>query len=581
MGHSVTHSFEHLPAPIPSNEEARLEAVHGSCLLDTPPEPMFDDLTVLAATVFQVPTVLISIVDRDRQYFKSVTGVDLRQTSRRVSFCAHTLIQNEPLIVADTREDSRFAANPLVTGEPRIRFYAGAPLMGKGSHKIGTFCVIDTVPRHDFTAEHYRELQRFAALTSVLIEQRLLERDLRGANERFALATRASTDGIFDLDCESGALYCSARWNGMLGLPEHDTQVRIEDILSRVHPQDYDRVVSRWEDLQANRPLGMETEYRCKHEDGTWRWLRTRISCKRDKAGKLVRLTGCANDITSARIIDPLTGLHNRTSLIEHLQWRISHISDYRRSYGLLFIDLDSFKRVNDSLGHKCGDDLLVEIARRLEQTVKGTGGSLASRLGGDEFVVLIDDVASEEDLLTYASMLEHLLSAPVDCGGHQVHTTASMGVVFGGDGGYSRAEQVLEDADVAMYRAKLRGKAQNAIFSERMRKESRERLEFETDLRTALHNGQLEVWYQPKVWLSSGRIKGFEALVRWRHPARGIISPVQFIPVAEEIGLIAEIGRWVAATAVSQLADWQSQGLLSPQTTMAINVSPRQSTLR
>lgn len=568
---------EHIPAPIPPNEEARLQVVHCSCLLDTPPEEMFDDLTRLAAGVFNVPTVLISIIDRHRQYFLSAVGSGLRETSRQVSFCAHTLTSEEPLIVTDARQDPRFYANPLVTGEPFIRFYAGAPLVGRGAHRLGTLCVIDTKPHVDFTREHYRELQRFASLASHLIEQRLLKRDLREANERFTLATKASTDGIFDLDCRSGDLYCSARWNSILGFPGRDTYTRVEDLLARIHPTDYEQVTARWKDITATREPELELEYRCRHENGSWRRLRTRLFCQWGTDGSLLRVTGSTKDITAGRRVDSLTGIHNRISMLERLQSRIDNKAKYPRSYGVLFVDLDTFKRVNDSLGHKCGDFLLVGVAHRLEQTVHGSGCSLVSRLGGDEFVILIDDVEAAEDLLTYASMLEHLLAMPVNFEGNQVFISASIGVVFGGSADYESAERVLEDADLAMYRAKLRGKAQNAIFSERMREESRERLRLESDLREALKNQELEVWYQPKIWLGTGAMKGFEALVRWRHPARGMIPPVQFIPVAEEIGLISEIGRWVALKAISQLADWRIKGVVPDHATMAVNVSPRQ----
>jgi len=411
-----------IPAPLPPNEDERLEALRLSCLLDTPPEQIFDDLTALAATLFDVPTVLISLVDRNRQFFKSAVGVAVRETSRDFSFCAHALLSESAFVVPDTCLDERFRDNPVVTGEPEIRFYAGATLVTKEGHRLGTFCIMDRKPR-SVTPAQIVELQRFAALTSGLIEQRALQRKLRDDQERFAL--------------------------------------------------------------------------------------------------------------------DPLTGLHNRASLLEQLQWRVDRQASHRHSFGLLFVDLDGFKRVNDSLRHRRGDLLLVEIGRRLEHTVRSAPGSLVARLGGDEFVVLVDEAEAAEDVLTVAYLLEYLLSAPIHCDGHEVFISASVGCVFGGSTPYTRAEQVLEDADLAMYRAKMLGKAQTALYSDKMRREALLRMHIETDLRRALERAEFEVWYQPKVRLGSGTIKGFEALLRWRHPVRGLVGPMDFIPLAEEIGLI------------------------------------------
>ena len=569
-----------LPAPVPANEQERLAAVEWSCLLDTPPEPMFDDLTQLAASLFETPIALISIIDEHRQFFKSAFGMQYREGSRRVSFCAHALVSDTPLIVHDALLDERFRNNPFVRGEPWVRFYAGAPVFGKDGHKLGTFCIVDRKPRPDFNQERWVELKRFAALTSNLIEQRLLEQSLRQVNERFLAANRKSSDGIWDLDYVTWEMHTNARWNALLGLPEKDASGHFEDWIARIHPYDYERVVTHVAALQKNTENTLELEYRCHHEDGTWRWLLTRILCQRGGNGELNRITGSTTDITSARMVDPLTGLHNRNSLIEHLQWRIDRQADHRRSFGLLFVDLDNFKRVNDSLGRSRGDAVLVEVARRLEQTVQTGGssaGSLVARLDGDEFVVLVDDVAAAEDVVTYAAMIEYLSAEEIDCDGQCVFVTASVGVVFGGSADYSRAEQVIEDADVAMYRAKLHGRAQKAVFSEGMREESRARLQLESELRRAVENRELELWYQPRVRLTNGHITGFEALCRWRSPSRGLVQPADFIRIAEDTGLITEIGRWVAAEAIAQLAAWRRRGLVSAATTMAVNVSPRQ----
>jgi diguanylate cyclase (GGDEF)-like protein/PAS domain S-box-containing protein len=421
------------------------------------------------------------------------------------------------------------------------------------------------------------EIREWIGVHTDVSERRTLEAELRSANERFVLATRATTDGIWDLDCASQTVYYSARWRGILGLPQGEVLGSMEDWFAYVHPSDSERVRSLWKQLETDPRPSFEAEFRCLHQDGSWRWILTRAICQRREDGMLLRVTGSSSDITARKIIDPLTGLHNRTSLILQLQWRIDRQSEHARNFGLLFLDIDSFKRVNDSLGHLKGDALLVEVAGRLEQTVSTHPGSIVSRLGGDEFVVLLGDVESEEDVLTYAAALGYLLETPINCHGQEVFISASIGVAFGLRGRYTEATQMLEDADVAMYRAKINGKAQSATFSQEMREKAIARLELEHDLRVALQARQFELYYQPKVRLASGQVKGFEALIRWRHPQRGMISPGLFIQIAEEIGLINEIGRWVASEAIQQLATWRRTGAVTPETTMAVNISTKQ----
>ncbi len=285
----------------------------------------------------------------------------------------------------------------------------------------------------------------------------------------------------------------------------------------------------------------------------------------------------CDQNCVAGNILDSLTGLHNRTSLLQHLQSRIDQGNDRFRNYAVLFIDVDFFKRINDSLGYSRGNAVLIELATRLELTVQDAKESLVCRLGGDEFVVMVSDVASENDVVTYAALLKHILEWPIACNGQQVYISASIGVAFGAPGTYTQAEAVLEDADVAMYRAKQNGKAQSAVFSQNMRVAARHRLEIETDLRLALQGNQFALHYQPKVQIDGGQVLGFEALIRWFHPERGMISPGEFIPIAEETGLITSVGRWAAVEAIRQLAAWRKAGVVDQRVTMAVNISTRQ----
>ncbi|HEY4358526.1 MAG TPA: EAL domain-containing protein [Acidobacteriaceae bacterium] len=420
-------------------------------------------------------------------------------------------------------------------------------------------------------------LKEWAGVHRDFTDREAVKAQLRHAHDRFLLATRATTDGIWEIDGYSGRAYYSARWRAIVGLPEEEAYGTIEDWFARVHPSDLERCRGLWDEIrETSKPL-LEFEFRSHHEDGSWRWILVRAICQVDSDGQLFRLTGSIRDISTKKVTDPLTGLHNRTSLLEQLQWRIDRASEYSRGYCLMFLDLDSFKRINDSLGHLKGDAVLVEVASRLDMTVKATPGCLASRLGGDEFVVLLDDVATKEDALTYAGAIEYSLRRPVDCQGQKIFVSASIGMAFGAAGTYTRAENVLEDADLAMYHAKLNGKARNAIFSEDMRKKAVLRLQLESDLRVALEEGQFELHYQPKVDVLTREVKGFEALVRWRSPERGLVPPCDFIAAAEEMGFIGELGRWTMATAIEQLGEWRRKGIVDSSTTMAVNLSTKQ----
>jgi diguanylate cyclase (GGDEF)-like protein len=272
---------------------------------------------------------------------------------------------------------------------------------------------------------------------------------------------------------------------------------------------------------------------------------------------------------------DWLTGLANRALFMDHLKLALGR-AERQESYqfAVLFLDLDRFKVVNDSLGHLTGDQLIIETARRLSTAVRP--GDTVSRLGGDEFTVLLDGIRDESEARAVAERLQRELAAPFNLGGHEVFTTVSIGVAIGARD-YIRPEDILRDADTAMYRAKQLGKARYEMFDEAMHTRAMDRLGLERDLRRAVEREELFLQYQPIVSLGTGSLRGFEALVRWRHPERGIIPPAEFIPIAEETGLIIQIGKWVLTEACRQMSRWQKLSPRSEPLQISVNLSCKQ----
>ena len=572
----------HQGAPIPDNEQDRISAVRQLCVLDTEPEPVFDHLTSMACTLFQVPMALVSIVDGQRQFFKSATGLAVTETPRSQSFCAYTILSQELLIIPDTRADARFENNPLVTGSPHLRFYAGAPLRNKHGLTLGSFCVLSNEPRSGLSPTEQDLLIRFAALASDALEQRLYparlaeaEKALQETNERYRLAARATQDGLWDWDLTSGQIYYSPRLRKMMGYEEEEHWATIQTWIERLHPEDASAAKENVQRLLQTTVPSFENEYRMRHEDGTWRWVHNRGVAVRNEAGKLLRLTGAMRDMTRERTRDSLTGLETRVALINAIDQRIGR-TPISKPFALLCLDLDNFKRVNDSFGADCGDDLLLEVAHRLKDAATEHRQALVARILGDEFAVLADGLSSLEESTLYADQILAALQEPFSCHGQDVKLDASVGVAYCNEI-CSSTTQTLEDAQFAMHQAKARGGRQSAGFVASLRDKARYRLGLEADLRLALANDQVCLFYQPKIDMLSGAIVGFEALMRWKHAEHGMISPAEFIPLAEESDLIVEVGDWTLREAVRQLSLWRKAGLVDGNTTMAVNLSAKQ----
>jgi diguanylate cyclase (GGDEF)-like protein/PAS domain S-box-containing protein len=407
---------------------------------------------------------------------------------------------------------------------------------------------------------------------------------LRVSEERYALAARGANDGLWDCNPSTNMMYFSPRWKSMLGYHEDEIGDGLNEWLDRIHDSDRERVKDELAAHQQGLTPHFESEHRVLHKDGAFRWMLSRGLAVRDASGKATRMAGSQTDITEGKVTDPLTGLPNRLLFIDRLGRLIKHAKRRKEHlFAVLFIDLDGFKLINDSLGHLVGDQLLLAVSSRLEKclrltdTVARLGESFTmARLGGDEFTVLLDDLKDLGDANLTAGRLMKVLTAPFILAGKEVFASASIGIALS-NSAYEDPNDMLRDADIAMYRAKSLGKGRYEVFDADMRASMVARLQVETDLRHALEREEFRNFYQPIVALESGRIVGFEALLRWQHPTRGLIGPDQFIHVAEETGLIRELGWWNLREACRQLSEWKKHSDSYLNFTMNVNLSAKQ----
>jgi diguanylate cyclase (GGDEF)-like protein/PAS domain S-box-containing protein len=456
-----------------------------------------------------------------------------------------------------------------------------ADLAGSFNHMLGRLRVY-RAEVEDRTAELTATNER---LLNEIAERRQAEEALKESEERYALAAQGANDGLWDWNLMSNTVYYSERWWGMIGCPDRGTGTGPDEWLGRVHADDTERV--RREiggHLGGSTPL-FESEYRMRHRDGSYRWMLCRGIAVRKEDGTAYRMAGSQTDITArkqaeAQLLhdafhDALTGLPNRVLFLDRLAHAIA-IARRRKDYifAVLFLDLDRFKVVNDSLGHLVGDQLLVELGRRIGGSLRP--GDTIARLGGDEFGVLLEDIRSLSNATYIAERIQRALAAPFTVEGHEVFANASIGIALNA-AGYERPEQLLRDADTAMYQAKTHTRGGYVIFEPGMHEHAVERLRLETELRRAVERREFAVYYQPVLSLTTNRVAGYEALVRWNHPLRGIVGPGEFIPMAEETGIAIAIDRLVLREACRQMQEWLRAVPDSGLEFMSVNLSSRQ----
>jgi len=403
-------------------------------------------------------------------------------------------------------------------------------------------------------------------------------RELHAKEERFALAVRATNDGIWDWDVEHGTLYFSPRCKEILGYSpdeEFDTFLAWRD---HIHPEDLGRVLELWSGYIDGHVDTYTLEYRLRSKQGDYVWVRARGMASRNTQGEVTRITGSLADITQQRaqaaalehqaLHDSLTDLPNRTLFHDRLHQAVLACHRDKGQLAVLMMDLDRFKEINDTLGHYVGDQVLIQVGRRLRDGLRET--DTVARLGGDEFAILVPS-ASLDEAQRLADKINHMLEQSFVFDVHNIHVGASVGIALFPDHGED-ADTLIQRADVAMYVAK-NGDSSPAVYDAQQDQYTIKRLSLISALRQALRFNELDLAYQPILDMASARPVGVEALLRWNHPTRGPVAPDEFIPLAEQTGQMGALTDWVLDNALRQAASWTAAGL---GVSLSVNLSPR-----
>ncbi|WP_375262568.1 EAL domain-containing protein [Palleronia sp.] len=543
--------------------------------MDTPPEEEFDRIVRMASRAFQAKTALVAFVHRDRQFFKARFGMELFETERELSFCAHTIKENHVLVVPDATKDERFKNNSLVTGDPFIRFYAGAPLVTPSGYKLGTLCIIDPEPRENFSIRDCGLLQDLADLVMERLELRRLQALEKSSRSQFEMISASTSDAIVCTDSQgvitswNDAATTVFQWNAteVLGQPfdvvlHPSLHEPFHDALRR------NSSIHHGSTPWVGRPLevvGIDREGReIPIEMSIAQWQvngRFEYGASIRNVSERKRIEA---ELRYAAEHDALTGLYNRA----YLQSRLREAEQRDDAVTLLLLDLDGFKEVNDTFGHSTGDGVLRIVAERLRQA--GGRKCFLSRLGGDEFVVLVFGECGLRQAEMLAPDMIASISRPIRYEGRTIQIGASAGLSWRRCGGCGGGE-LLGNADFALYQAKEEGRGTVRKFEEHLRSAAMAKAKLGSDLTTAWKRNEFELYFQPQVALCDGRITGAEALIRWNRPDCGVVPPREFLPILQHSVLVETVGEWVLRTACAYASEWRRD--LRPDFRIAVNL--------
>ena len=401
--------------------------------------------------------------------------------------------------------------------------------------------------------------------------------DLQESELRLHSAQRIARLGSWNWDIRTGQVHCSQEQNRIMELDPATSEISYEKFVSFIHPQDGERVAQIMAAAVAARQ-SFSVEHKILLPKGQECFVNTEAEAVLDREGGLIRITGTMQDITVRKqaeaqinflaLYDSLTGLPNRMLFRDRLEQALAQALRHKKALAVMFLDLDHFKDVNDSLGHKVGDELLQKVAQKLQASTRKT--DTIARLGGDEFTLCLQDLEASDSLYIVAQRILDTFAEPILLGGEEIFITASIGIaVYPGDG--DTPDDLLRRADAAMYHAKSQGKNQYQIFAEDMQIKANARFSLQNELRRALEHNEFVLHYQPKFETGTGRLTGMEALLRWQHPEKGPLTPGDFLPLAESMGLMVPLGEWVLLEACRQNMKWLASGYVLK---MAVSLS-------
>ena len=436
----------------------------------------------------------------------------------------------------------------------------------------------------DYLIKRFVNADNLSRAIRYALARHATEMSLRDSEKRYSLAVAGARDAIWDWDLDSDEIYFSPRWADILHLKPHQISKEPGLWFERVHEQDRAGVQSKLDAHLAGESEHFECEYRMLDADEHYLWILVRGVAVRDAEGRAIRVAGSLSDITDRKgteqmltheaFHDPLTGLPNRNLFLDRLDLAIrQHRRDHDRKFAVVFLDMDRFKKINDTYGHNAGDQLLIGFSNRLSTFLRP--GDSVARLGGDEFAILLMEISGLGEATRVAERIHEQISRKFEIDGKELYTSASIGIALS-DTKYEHSSDLLRDADQAMYRSKREKRGPYTVFDTLMQETAMQRVQLETDLRTALTNDEMTVYYQPIVSLEQMRITGFEALMRWFHPVRGLIGPEEFIDVAEDSGSIAGLTWWIMEEACSQTFAWQRTNDTLADLSISVNVSSR-----
>ena len=545
------------------DECARLRTLEAYGLARTAPEADFDHFAAIAADVLGLPVSLVTLVGEDEVTIKGRVGLDTETAPREVAFCSHTILADKVLSVPDLEHDQRFSGNPLVQAGPQFRFYAGAPLISLlDGHCIGALCVIGYEPRPALTEREARLLVGLASLVMDRMELRRLEKAVRDSHALFDRMSAAAPGAVICADSHGIITHWNAAAERLFGWSVDEAIGKPLDLIIP-HGFRAAHAAGMFHRVRTSNTAfpGRVVELPALRRDGTT--FPAHVSLSRWLQGDKLMFGASIHDITARRAAedklrylahyDPLTGLTNRARLTELMD----EAAETCRTIGFVLLDLDGFKHVNDVLGHGAGDILLTDVAQRLVSAMPERG--TIARLGGDEFAALLPDCADVAAATQSARVLQASLEQPFRIGGGSFHVAACAGVTLAAA---ADVRTVMPNADLALYAAKASGSGATRVFDQAMRDEYDARRSLESEVGEAIRQGEFVLYFQPQICFADDRLVGAEALLRWRHPRRGLLLPGAFLSAVETGPLATKLGDWIIDEACRQAALWREQGL-------------------